>query len=182
MSLISRLTAAFQAIGSDVKTRPTHEEMLAAIDNARPRIYKQLDTVDRSYSTSWADGFITNRVTIRDGWAVGLHYELPCRNNYTNWGGGYAELQYSVNGSNWRSFATSGTQLAMGRSAGIIRTDTRSFLLMRSQLKAPAEGDFTIQFKMRHRSYQGTLFINKSRGTAAAEFASLFIINETKFQ
>ena len=157
------------------------KEVLAEIEKARPRVFKQLDGANRGFSTNWGNGFTTATRTIRDGWEVNFHVEIPCRNDYTSWGGGYAEVQYSINGAAFRSLGNSGYQLAMSNSAAVIHTYVRSFLLTRSQLAAPATGDFTIQFRMRHRSYQRTLYINRSSGTSTQDFLSTFIIKETKF-
>ncbi|WP_457559028.1 hypothetical protein [Candidatus Harpocratesius sp.] len=147
------------------------------------KIYVEEDNTNRTFGTNWADGMILQTRTIHDGWDIKLHYELPTRNDDTGWGGGYTEVQYSINSGAWHSVGRSGYQLAMGSNAKEIRTDTRTVYLQRSELTdAPATGDFDIQFKFRHRSYSGRLEINEDRGTSDAKFSSLFVIEEKKFE
>ncbi len=153
------------------------------------KVFVEEDNIDRSFSNSWADGMILQDRTIRDGWDVKLHYELPARNDST-WGGGYTKIYYKINGGAWVELGNSGYQLAMGgantnegEQTKIIRTDTRTVYLKRSELTdAPATGDFNIQFKFSHRSYNGTLKINKSSGSTDIKFNSLFVIEEKKFE
>lgn len=146
------------------------------------KIFVEEDNINRSFGSSWANGMILKNRTIRDGWDLSLHYELPARNDYMGDGGGYTELQYSINGGGWQSLGNSGHQLAMGYSAREIRTDTRTVYMQRGELTGvPSTGDFDIQFKFRHKSYNGTLYINQGRGTSDSKFASLFILEEKKF-
>ena len=144
-------------------------------------IYVEYDNVNRAFGTGWANGFTTKSRLIRKGFDVEFHYELPTRNNTTSWGGGYTEVQYSINDGAWRSLGNSGYQLAMGNSAALIRTDTKTLYLNRTRLNNPT-ADFNIKFKLRHRSYNGTLYINRNRGTSTELFASLFVIKESNFK
>ena len=137
-----------------------------------PKTFYQNDTVNRTFTTTIADGFITNAVTIRDTFDCKYHYELPCRNDSESWGGGYTYVYVSINGGAYSYVGHTGYQNAMVYKARAIRTDVKTVILPRGSIGIPASGDYTIKIKLRHRSYNGNLWINKNRGTSTPMFGS----------
>lgn len=147
-----------------------------------PKTYVEEDNVDRSFVNGWDLGQVWQVRTIRDGYDVKLHFEIPVRNDSTNWGGGYLDIEYSVNGSPYTSIGNTGYQLVMGYSARIITTYARTIYLKRSELSAPSTGDFTLQFRFKYRSYDGTLYVNLNRGTTDQKFSTLFELSEMQYE
>lgn len=149
------------------------------INDYLPVTYTQVDTQNRTFNTSWGNGFETERFLIRKGWSLEFYYELPCRNNSNRFGGGYTEVLYSLDGSNYTSLGNSGFQLVMSDGGGNVATETRTIMLDREFISAPDE-DIQISFKLRHKSRNGRLWINRGRGTTDELFASLFVVKESK--
>lgn len=144
-----------------------------------PKSYAQTDDVSRTFNTAWSDGFETTRFDIRKGWDIEFYYEIPCRNTSSGYGGGYTEVLYSLDGVNYTSLGNSGYQLVMASGGGNISTESRLLLISRSLINAPDE-NIKISFKMRHKSYEGSLWVNRGRGTTDVLFASVFTVKESK--
>ncbi|XLQ20057.1 MAG: discoidin domain-containing protein [Candidatus Moraniibacteriota bacterium] len=142
-----------------------------------PHSFVQYDNIDRSFTTAITDGKTWDTVTIRDGFDVDLDYNIPARNASTSWGGGYLYLEYSLNGGAWTAIGNSGYQLAMSNGATDIETHSGMIRMTRAELGS-VTGDFDIQFKFRHKSYDGTLLINGSRGTTDEKFSTRVRISE----
>jgi len=143
-----------------------------------PKTWAQRDTVNRTFNRTWKDGFITAERVIRDSFNFRYYFELAARNDSTSWGGGYAEIWLYVNDGAYQKLCNSGYNLAMGSSARLIRKDPFSHIFKRGILGVPAQGDFTAKIKLRHRSYNGTLYINKNRGSSDAASGSYHEISE----
>ena len=137
-----------------------------------PKTYFENDTKGRSFTTKIANGFTTQEVVIRNGFECKYHYELPCRNDSESWGGGYTYLHISVNGGAPILVGHSGYQNAMVYKARAIRTDTKTVVLSRGLFGIPKTGDYKIKVTLKHKSYNGTLLINKSSGTSTSQFLS----------
>ena len=165
------ITASNLGSGYEIDTL-NHKIHVADQYHILPKLYYQNDNVNRSFTTTVADGFITNTVVIRDKFNCRYHYELPCRNDSEAWGGGYTYLYISVNGGAFVYLGHSGYQNAMVYKGRAIRTDTKTVVLRRGSHGIPATGDYKIKVKLRHRSYNGSLYVNKNRGTGTALFAS----------
>lgn len=115
----------------------------------------QTDTTGRTFSTSWADGKTWEPVTLPAKSKIMYHVYIPMRNDSSSWGGGYTEVQYSINGGSYQSMGNSGYETVMeyGQS---IHSYINNFFLDFSDITE----EFTITFKWRHRSHDGTLDVN----------------------
>lgn len=154
--------------------------LVAEIKDLFPKTWEERDNTNRNFSSTWATGFTTQTVTIRDGFDCRYRYELPSRNDQTSWGGGYTLVQISVNGGAFQDVVDMGYQQSMVNGGAIIHTATKTVYFDRGAFGIPATGDYTIQVRLRHRSYSGTLMINGSRGSSANESASLHEFSEIR--
>ena len=143
-----------------------------------PKTWRESDSTLRNFSTSWSDGFIFTQRTIRNNFDVKLDLAVQMRNDSASWGGGYVEIQVSINGGAYASLGSSGYDCVMDLSSHHITHWTRSLCFSRADLGAPASGDFTVRFKLRHRSYDGTLQVNPGSKASGAVFYSHFITQE----
>ena len=71
------------------------------------------------------------------------------------------------------SLGHSGSDGVMANSAQAILTYNRTILIAPSQTN-----DFNIAIKLRHRSYDGTLYVNGSHGLSGADFHTTLIAEE----
>lgn len=121
----------------------------------------QIDKVSREFTTdSFVDGWITDGFTVPAGSVIKTDFSIPARNDSTNWGGGYVEVQYQINSESWVSLGHSGYDMnVMYSTTASIGTYTNGFI----QDFSLTESDFTLKYKFRHRWYNaGPLKINGS--------------------
>lgn len=120
----------------------------------------QIDKTTRNFSTSWADGWITDPFIVPPYTTLVTDFALPARNNSTGWGGGYVEVFYDVNMSgSWISLGSSGYDMnVMYSSASSIATYTNHFVQDFSSISE----EMQVRYKFRHCSYDGTVTINGS--------------------
>lgn len=129
-------------------------------------IDKQYDSTTRSYiNGNFADGMTWNAIeNCKPGSYFDISIGIPCRNDTTGWGGLYTDIIYKIPEStvytDWISMGNSGYEGVMYNGAAAIATYNRRFLLQPSV--APTNSLYSIQFKFRHRSYDGTTTINGS--------------------
>ena len=120
-------------------------------------IYEEYDATNRTFSTTFADGKTWTSRSYNANSKLILHIYIPCRNDSTSWGGGYHEVQYNINNTGWLSFGNSGYTSVMSSAGGDIGTYS-TVLYMPLTINTT----FTCQFKYRHRSFDGTLYVNQS--------------------
>lgn len=134
----------------------------------------ELDTTYREFGTSYGDGKIWQKRTYRAKTKLLVHLSIPSRNDSSAWGGGYLDFQYSLNGGAYVSLGSSGFDMNMCNSTiHTIDHDDWHFLLDLDQSAA-----YTLQFKCRHKSYDGTLQVNNNRGQSGELGCSKLIIIE----
>ena len=130
-------------------------------------IVKQYDDQTRNFdNTDFQDGKTWDSITnCRPGSTFDITISIPMRNDSTSWGGAYTELLYKIPESavhnDWISMGNSGHDGVMVNGSETILTYNRRFLLAPHSI-APNRTKYSIQFKFRHRSYDGTLIINGS--------------------
>lgn len=133
-------------------------------------IYYAYDTEGRSFSSSWADGKIWDTYSFTGGSRVRLDWRVPMRNDAGGWGGGYIDIQYSYDdGTTWSSIGNSGYDGPMAISGDIITSMNGSFTFT----DCP-DNDFTLKLKFRHRSYDGTLYINNQRDIGTGDYGAFW--------
>ena len=121
-------------------------------------VWYEYDETLRSYGTSWGAGKIwTNRIKT-PGSKICIHWRVPARNNESGWGGGYLDIQYSIDaGVTWATLGHSGYDGGtMVSGADGISSTSGSTLLNVQEITDASQ----IQFKFLHLSYAGTLSIN----------------------
>lgn len=130
-------------------------------------ISKQYDDATRNFgSGDFTDGKVWDAITdCRPGSKFDISISIPMRNDSTSWGGAYTELLYKIPESevytDWVSMGNSGYDGVMVNGSATILTYNRRFILYPHNV-APRKNKYSIQFKFRHRSYDGTLTINGS--------------------
>jgi hypothetical protein len=120
-------------------------------------IYVETDTSNRTFSTSWADGKEFTLKNYSANSKLLVHVYVPCRNSYSGWGGGYHDLQYNINSSGYKKLGQSGYTSVMNSNGQDIGFWSNMFYL-----NLNITSSFTCQFKLRHRSYDNTLYVNQS--------------------
>lgn len=137
-------------------------------------IFKQSSADTLTFGTTWGDGKIWDTKTFSGKSRIRLDWRCPFRNNSSTWGGGYIDIQLSINGGTFYSVGHSGYdggvmqyQYAAGSMSGYV------------MLTDMPDEDFTFQVKFRHRSYDGTVTINGSHdisaGTESAFFSNILL-------
>ena len=134
-------------------------------------VNQQTDATERDISTAWTDGKEWTAISCPAYGKLMIWIYIPCRNDSASWGGGYHELQYRINGGSYVSLGNSGYTSVMTLSTGDIGFYHNTFYLNPGQT-----ADYTIQFKNRHRSYDGTLWINKNTTYSGADYATKIIV------
>lgn len=123
------------------------------------RAVEQVYTDSLTFGTGWtllpsnwaAIGGIT------PGSILEVFYHIPWRNDNAGWGGIYTELQVSVNGGPWQSLGGSGYEMV--NVAGNILHYNNTLLL-----SPDMAADYSVQFRIYCRSYQGTCGVNNGNG------------------
>ena len=87
-------------------------------------------------------------------------------------------IQISIDGGAYQNVVDMGYQQSMINGGALIHTATKTVYFDRGTYGIPEEGDYTIQVKLRHRSYSGTLYINENRGNSDAKSSSLHEFSE----
>lgn len=135
--------------------------------------YTESDRTTRTFSTSWADGMVTANYEFKGNSKLLVLVHVPMRNDSASWGGGYTELQYSLNGNAFTTLGHSGYDGPMDLSSNTITSVNYQFLLDISTAES-----YKCQFKLRHRSYDGTLTVNGDHEVSSDEFFTKIIIIE----
>jgi len=127
----------------------------------------QVDTVSRSSGTTYTLGPTFTEVTgFKAGSRLAISYYVPTRNESTDWGGAYIELQVRFNGGAWKSFGTSGYSSVMSNGNAVI-----GFYHNTLSLDPATEGiavDFSVQFRIYFASYQDTVSVNGGNNLTVA--------------
>jgi hypothetical protein len=124
------------------------------------QIITQVDTTDRTTSTTWTLG--TELPTMTDfkaGSLLRIYYMYPCRNDSSSWGGLYFEPQIRFNSSTWQSCGSRGYDAVMDLSPGSISSTTNTMLI-----DPAASVDFTAQLRFYFKSYDGSVGLNNGNG------------------
>ena len=137
------------------------------------KINQEVDTANRTFTTTWADGKVWEQHRYKAGSKLLLNIYIPCENDTTGWGGGYLEIQYNINNSGWQSLGHSGYTMAMAYPARLVDAYNNTILFDPDQTN-----DFDLQFKFRHRSYGNTLEVNVGTDFSGDSFATHLIIEE----
>lgn len=126
------------------------------------KVYKVYDST--SYSTSSARTFVdgpilTNLTGFKGNSLIELFYHVPGRNDSTSWGGMYVEPNVSFdNGSTYSSLGHTGYDVVMVYNSNTILSYNNTIWINPNQT-----ADFTMKFKFRFCSYDGTTYINGIR-------------------
>lgn len=148
-----------------------------ALENTEPpRVYEEYDTAKRSFGSGWANGKTWTERSFRGGSNVSLFLSIPCRNDSTSWGGLYTEVQYSLNNGSWVSLGHSGHDGVMGNKASLILTYTKQFLVLDGD-QIPSN-DYTLRIRFRHRSYDGTSYVNQLHNSSNSRFGTVLRLTE----
>lgn len=136
----------------------------------------QTDTVSRTFGTSWAVGQTWNTVTKKAGSNILLIWRVPFRNDSTSWGGGYIDIQISLNGGAFTSIGDSGYDGGV-----MITTSAIGSMSGTNYLDLPAVRSATsIQVRFLYHSYDGTVWINGNHaingGSLNAFFSNITIM------
>lgn len=135
--------------------------------------YCEIDNATRTFSTSWADGMTWSNNSYQGNSKLLVELHIPGRVDSGNgWAGWYTELQYSINGGSFVSLGSSGYDSMNYSTTSSITNNNYHFLI-----PTPAD-PCTVQFKTRHKSYVGTLYINGSHEIVGDEFMSKLIVLE----
>jgi len=112
-----------------------------------------------SFTTTWVLALqFPSMVGFKAGSLVRLTYVVPCRNDSTSWGGAYLEPQVSISGGAYQSLGSCGYDgSVMNLGNGAIGTYTNMILINPAQAS-----DFSLQFRLYAKSYDGTTVINGS--------------------
>ena len=143
-----------------------------------PRIKEEYDEVDRSFTNVWANGKEWSQQSFRKNTQILLSLHVPCRKDAPSgddlsWGGLYTEVLAKINSGNYVSLGHSGYDGVMGDNTSLILTYHNSFLYDPEQTE-----DYTIQFKFRHKTYDGTTLVNKSHDLSGEKFATHLRLEE----
>jgi hypothetical protein len=97
------------------------------------------------------------------GTKLRIYLYIPGRNDQGDWGGGYVEMQVSINGGAWVSYGSSGYDGGvMMNGAADIGKYSNSYLINPSQTS-----NYTVQVRTVCKSYQSTYIINGSNNINA---------------
>lgn len=101
-------------------------------------------------------------ITIQQNKDVYINLEIPMRNDSSSWGGAYISTNVKVNGGAWQDLGNHGycTPIMSDKSATTGR-HVESKYLGRAYLGASATADYTLQFQIRGRAYNGTTWVNR---------------------
>lgn len=122
--------------------------------------YVQVDTTDRSSSTSWTIGTEMPEIGgFKGGSLVKVYYNYPCRNDSTGWGGIYFEPQIRFNTGTWQSLGSRGYDAVMNNGSADISYTSNTMLI-----DPGLATDFSVQLRFYFRSYDGTVGVNNSQG------------------
>ena len=131
----------------------------------------QYDSVTRNFTTAWAEGKTWDVFTKNIGTDVVLSWRCPFRNETTSWGGGYIDIQLSINGGAYASLGNSGYDGGvMDMGSATIASMAGTFLLDLDTVRAAS----TIQIKFLHRSYDGTVIINGSHSIVTGSLGAFW--------
>lgn len=126
----------------------------------------ETNTTTYNFSTAWAQGPLFDPfagVPLKAGSLVRLFYHMPCRNDYTGWGGGYIEPQFRINGGAWITLGSSGYDAGVMHSSAATGNANSIGSYNNTLIIDPNQAaDFTIDFRFMLRSYEGTLILNGS--------------------
>lgn len=172
-SSVDKLSDAVEAIQNQIGgIAPISYTRKGAILNS----YVEIDSVDRSFSTTWADGKIWAKNNYAGNSKLLVMLYLPARNDSSSWGGGYVSLQYSVNDAPYVSLGQSGYDQVMHLGgAGSIDSNSYHFLL-----DITGSSPCTVQFKCQHRAYDGTLYINTYHEAQGDFYSKLTVLEIAK--
>ena len=140
-----------------------NQQEVQIADNAKGKVLKSeryLDTTGRSFGSGWGQGYVSPEFVRSKAGSesrIKMTYRLPARNGSSNWGGGYNELHYSVDGgATWITAGNGGYDAAvMASSANMIASDHGTVWF--DDLPGTS-----FKFRWYHRSYDGTLEINQA--------------------
>ena len=152
------------------------QDIQNALNHINHKTVEEYDTTNRSFWWGWADGKIWSTQTLKWWKNLLLNLSIPARNDTENWWWLYTEVKYRLNNGNWTSLWHSWYDGVMGYRARLILTYNKSFLVF-TQNQIPQE-DYTIQFKFRHRSYNGTTHINRSHDLSGERFGTILRLEE----
>lgn len=137
--------------------------------------YSFTDTTQRSHSTSWSQGMISGDIVKEDDTDILLDWRVPFRNDNSGWGGGYIDIQYSEDGgSTWTSIGNSGYDGGCMVSGG----DGIGSMSGHHQFENLSTNNFKVKFM--HRSYDGTVQTNDSRGESGVFYSTMYIKEITR--
>lgn len=174
------LSSSVEGLSSNLEDLQKQVDAIAPVNYTRKgailNSYVEVDSADRSFGTTWADGKIWAKNNYAGNSKLLVMLYLPARNDSSSWGGGYVSLQYSVNGAAYVSLGQSGyDQVMQLGGAGSIDSNSYHFLL-----DITGSGPCTVQFKCQHRSYDGTLYINTSHEAQGDFFSKLTVLEIAK--
>lgn len=136
--------------------------------------FVETDNLTRTFSTTWANGMTWGKNSYNGNSKLYVTLHIPGRVDGGNgWAGWYTELQYSLNGGAFISLGSSGYDSMNYNTTSSITSNNYHFLL---PITTPEP--CTIQFKTRHKSYAGTLYINANHEVIGDEFMSKIIVLE----
>ena len=128
------------------------------------KFYVQLQKSDVTLGTTTATIKEFPVLTIQAGKSLHISLEVPMRNESTSWGGAYINTSVRINGGTWYNLGNSGycTPVMMNGCKGIGKHCESKALDFITGLGLDPLADYTVQFYISGRSYNGTLWINKS--------------------
>lgn len=134
----------------------------------------EVDTTSRVFTQSYADGRTWSNHTKKAGNRILLSFSVIARNSTSiaNWGGGYVEIFYSVDGGTvWTSLGDSGYGLGvMLYAAGGIGSEAQTFFVDVAAVTNATQ----IRIKFRHKSHDiDSLLINQDWNAADNMFTNL---------
>lgn len=152
----------------------TLEDKLGNIlnDGRIVNIWYEVDTTSRTFGTSYADGRTWTNHTKTAGNKILLSFACIMRNSTstTSWGGGYIQIDYSVDGGTaWTSLGDSGYDAVMLLSAAAIGSISGTFLVDIGAVTNATQ----IRIRFRHRAYSDTLLVNQDWAAEGAMFTNL---------
>lgn len=122
--------------------------------------YADIDSTTRNVGTSWTLGRTWTNWGKKPNSYVILYMNVPARNDTTNWGGLYTDVQYSVNnGASWGSLGVTGYDGGIMDNGSYPIGHQNGYVLL-SQADIYQSSQLKIRYL--HRSYTGTTTINGS--------------------
>ena len=120
-------------------------------------IYHQANTTNFSVGTTFIDGPVWEAVDISANSKVKVYVYVPWRNNSDDWGGMYIDVQFRVNqnvgtyvANSWVSLGVNGYHMMSSSVQEILQYTNELYL----PFTIPTA--FTLQFKYRYATYNGT--------------------------